>query len=121
MSYGLTWRATEPARAGLVPIGYADGWRRDLGNAATVLIGGRRVPMVGRVCMDQFLADVTSLPEAAEGDEVVLIGAQGDERITADDVAALSGTISWDVLASLQARLPRIYHRNGIIHGIFST
>ncbi len=121
VSYGLTWRASEPAHVGLVPVGYADGWRRNLGNAATVLVGGRRVPMVGRVCMDQFLADVTSLPEAAEGDEVVLIGEQGEERISADEVAALSGTISWDVLASLQARLPRIYHRGGIVEHIFST
>ncbi|MCC7365741.1 MAG: alanine racemase [Dehalococcoidia bacterium] len=115
VSYGLTWRAERPSRAGLVPIGYADGWSRHLSNRGEVLVGGRRCPMIGRVCMDQFLVDVTELPGAAEGDEAVLLGAQGSERITADDVAARSGTISWDVLASLQARLPRIFHRGGIV------
>ena len=115
VSYGLTWRATRPSRVALVPVGYADGWSRHLSNAGQVLIGGRRCPMVGRVCMDQFLADVTDIPGVREGDEIVLIGQQGNERLTADDVASWAGTISWDVLASLQARLPRIFHRNGVV------
>jgi alanine racemase len=115
VSYGLTWRAERPSRVGLVPVGYADGWRRNLGNLGSVLIAGRHCPIVGRVCMDQFLADVTEIPSAAEGDEVVLIGAQGGERITAGEVAELSGTISWDIIASLQARLPRLFHRNGSV------
>jgi alanine racemase len=68
--------------------------------------------------MDHFLVDVTGIPAAAEGDEAVLIGAQGTERITADDIAALTGTISWDVLASLQSRLPRIFHRSGVVECI---
>ncbi len=115
VSYGLTWRATRPSQVALVPVGYADGWSRHLSNAGQVLIGGRRCPMVGRVCMDQFLADVTDVPGVREGDEVVLIGQQSGERLTADDVAEWAGTISWDVLASLQARLPRIFHRNGVV------
>jgi alanine racemase len=115
VSYGLTWRAERASKVGLVPVGYADGWRRSLGNAGRVLIGGRSCPVVGRVCMDQFLADVTDVPGAAEGDEVVLIGSQGGLRITVDEVAALTGTISWDVMASLQARLPRICHRGGVV------
>ncbi|MGD9933300.1 MAG: alanine racemase [Dehalococcoidia bacterium] len=114
-SYGLTWRAARPSRLGLVPVGYADGWRRGLGNTGHVLVRGVRCPMVGRVCMDQFLVDVTDVPDADMGDETVLIGAQGNETITAEEVAGTAGTIPWDVLASLQARLPRLFHRDGIV------
>lgn len=115
VSYGLTWRAERPSRAALVPVGYADGWKRALGNRGHVLVGGRRAPIVGRVCMDQFLIDVTEFPDAAAGDEAVLIGAQGGESIAAGEVAAAADTISWDVLASLGARLPRLAHRCGIV------
>ncbi|HEY4668796.1 MAG TPA: alanine racemase, partial [Tepidiformaceae bacterium] len=118
VSYGLTWRAGRPSRVALVPVGYADGWRRSLGNAGAVLIHGHRCPIVGRVAMDQFMVDVTDLDGGAEGDEAVLIGEQGGERITADDVAQLAGTISWDVLASLQSRLPRLYQRAGSVERI---
>jgi len=118
VSYGLTWRAQRPSRVGLVPIGYADGWHRNLGNRGTVLVRGRSCAMIGRVCMDQFLADVTDVPGAREGDEAVLIGEQGGERISATDVAALAETIPWDVLASLQARVPRLYHRDGRVEHI---
>jgi len=118
VSYGLTWRAKQPSRVGLVPVGYADGWKRSLGNRGEVLVRGQRCPIVGRVAMDHFLVDVTGIAGATEGDEAVLIGTQTNERITADDVAALAGTISWDVLASLQARLPRIFHRHGVVECI---
>ena len=118
VSYGLTWRARRPSRVGLVPVGYADGWKRVLGNTGEVLVRGQRCPIVGRVAMDHFLVDVTDIPGAAEGDETVLIGEQGNERITANDIAELAGTISWDVLASLQSRLPRIFHRGGIVECI---
>jgi alanine racemase len=115
VSYGLTWRAPRPSTIGLVPIGYADGWRRSLGNAGDVLVGGQRCPIVGRICMDQFLVDVTEVPGVAAGDEAVLIGRQGSAGMTAAEVAERAGTIPWDVFASLQARLPRIYHRNGAV------
>lgn len=113
VSYGLTWRAGRPSLAGLVPVGYADGWRRSLSNAGEVLLRGRRCPMIGRVCMDQFLADVTDAPGAAEGEVVTLLGADGPERLTATEVARLAGTIAWDLIAGLSGRLPRIYHRSG--------
>jgi alanine racemase len=113
VSYGLTWRAERPSRVGLVPVGYADGWRRALGNRGEVLVRGRRCRMVGRVCMDQFIVDVTDVPGAAAGDEATLIGHQERERISVSDVAMLAETIAWDVMASLQARLPRLYHRGG--------
>ncbi len=115
VSYGLTWRAARPSRAALVPVGYADGWKRALGNRGHALVGGRRVPIVGRVCMDQFLVDVTDVPDAAAGDEAVLIGAQGGEAIAVREVAEAADTISWDVFASLGARLPRLAHRRGIV------
>jgi alanine racemase len=115
VSYGLTWRAARPSRIGLVPVGYADGWRRSLGNAGQVLAGGHRCPIVGRVCMDQFLIDITDVPGLGPGSEVVLLGTQDGACITADEVAAAAGTIPWDIVASLQARLPRVYHRAGIV------
>ncbi|MFN8507934.1 MAG: alanine racemase [Dehalococcoidia bacterium] len=118
VSYGLTWRASRESRAALVPVGYADGWSRHLGNCGEVLIGGRRCPMVGRVMMDQFVADVTDLPGALEGDEAVLLGSQGSERITANDVATAAGTIPWDTFAALTGRLPRIFHRQGVVERI---
>jgi alanine racemase len=118
VSYGLTWRAGRPSRIALVPVGYADGWRRNLGNAGTVLVGGRLCPIAGRVAMDQFMVDVTDVEGASEGDEVVLIGRQGDAAITADDVAANAGTISWDILSSLGGRLGRLYHRGGRVTDI---
>ncbi|MCC6381377.1 MAG: alanine racemase [Dehalococcoidia bacterium] len=118
VSYGLTWRAARPSRVGLVPVGYADGWRRSLGNCGEVLVGGRRCPIVGRVCMDQFVCDVTDVPGAAVGDEVVLLGGQGSEQITADEVARSAGTIPWDVLASLQGRLPRLFVRGGVVEQV---
>ena len=112
-SYGLTWHASRPSRLALIPVGYADGWRRDLGNNGEVLIGGQRFPMVGRMCMDQFLVDITTAGRPIQaGAEVVLMGRQGGEEITASEVAARAETIPWDVLSSLQARLPRLYVRN---------
>lgn len=118
VSYGHTWRAPSRSIVGLVPVGYGDGWRRSLGNLGYVLVGGQRCPMVGRVCMDQFLVDLTHLPGAeriAEGSEVVLLGAQGSETISAGEVAEETGTISWEVVAALLPRLPRVFHRNGTV------
>ncbi len=115
VSYGLTWRAQRPSRVALVPVGYADGYHRALSNRGHVLAGGRRCPIVGLVCMDQFLIDVTDVPGAATGDEAVLIGEQGGESISAADVAATIDTISYEVLTGLNRRLPRLGHRNGVV------
>lgn len=114
VSYGLEWKASGPAQAALVPVGYADGWRRSLGNRGVVLVGGKRVPMIGRVCMDQFLIDVTGM-DVKEGDEITLLGSQGAERISASEVATLTGTIPWETLSALGRRIPRIYHRSGVV------
>lgn len=108
ISYGRTYVTTAPARIATVPVGYADGWNRLQSSNGCVLVGGKRCPIVGRVCMDQFMVDVTDIP-AVVGDEAVLIGRQGDEIITADEVAARYGTISYEVTSALLPRLPRKY------------
>ena len=107
VSYGRTWTAERPTRLGVLPIGYADGFRRGPANWGEVLIRGRRVPLVGRVCMDMCMVDVTDVPEARTGDEVVLIGEQQGERITAEQVAARLGTINYEVVSQILARVPR--------------
>ena len=115
VSYGLTWRAERQSRVALIAVGYADGYNRGLSNRGQVLVRGRRCPVVGRVCMDNFLVDVTDVPGAASSDETVLIGEQGGETISARDVAAAIDTINYEVLAGLNRRLPRLGHRQGIV------
>ena len=92
----------------MLPIGYADGFARSLGNRARVLVDGRRVPVVGRVCMNITMADVTDVPGVGVGDEVVLIGRQGEAEVTAEELAELSGTINYEVLSRLGAHIPRL-------------
>jgi alanine racemase len=109
VSYGRTFTASRDVRIATIPIGYADGLPRLLSNRGQVLVRGRRVPIVGRVCMDMTMVDVTALPEVHPGDEAVLIGRQGDEEITADEVAELAETISYEILCRIGPRVPRIY------------
>jgi alanine racemase len=91
----------------LLPIGYADGLSRLLSNRGGVLVRGRRAPIAGRVSMDQTILDVTDIPEAEIGDEAVVIGRQGDAAITAYEIADLTGTIPYEVLCGIAARVPR--------------
>ncbi len=113
VSYGRTWRANRPSTIALVMCGYADGLPRILSNRGSMLVQGRRVPIVGRVCMDMSMVDVTDVPNVAEGDEVMVIGRQGDAEITAEEVAELCGTISYEILCGISARVPRVYLRQG--------
>jgi alanine racemase len=113
VSYGRTWRAARPSFIGLVMCGYADGLPRSLSSRGSALVRGQRAPIVGRVCMDMCMVDVTDVPDVATGDEVVLIGCQGEEEISADDVAELAGTISYEILCGVTARVPRLYLRAG--------
>jgi alanine racemase len=113
VGYGRTWIAGRPSKIALIMCGYADGYRRTLSSQAQVLVRGRRAPVAGRIAMDMCMADVTDIPGVARDDEAVIIGEQGGERIDADDLAALAGTISWEILAGITARVPRIYLRNG--------
>jgi alanine racemase len=109
VSYNGTFTARRPTRLAILPIGYADGISRRLSNRGHVLIHGQRAPMVGLVCMDMILVDVTDIPGVIVGDEAVLIGRQGEERITANDIAALLDTIPYEVLCSIGPRIPRLY------------
>lgn len=108
VGYGMRWRAEGPCRIGVLSIGYGDGYPR-LRNQGHVLLHGRRVPLVGGVTMDALMIDLAAVPEARIGDEAVLLGSQGLERITVQELASLRGTVTYDVLAGLRERLPRIY------------
>jgi alanine racemase len=113
VGYGATWRAPVAARVATLPMGYADGLSRQLGNRGSVLIRGRRAPIVGAVSMDMAMIDVTAIDGAAVGDEVVVLGAQegplGRDAISADEIAANAGTIPWEILTSISRRVPRFY------------
>jgi alanine racemase len=111
VSYGGLYETNRPSRLGVLPIGYADGYRRALTNQGEVLVRGRRAPVRGRVCMDQIVVDLTEIPDAQVGDEAVLLGRQGADEITAWEVAAKVDTIVDEVLVGLGARLPRRYRR----------
>jgi len=114
ISYGATYRLTRPSRVATVLIGYGDGYPRRLSNRGEVLIQGRRAPIIGRVCMDQMVVDITDLPSmVAAGDECVCIGAAGTESITAESIAQTTQTTEHEITTSLTSRLPRIY-RNTI-------
>ena len=108
MSYGSTWQSDHPVRVVTMPVGYGDGYFRALSNRGQVLIRGRRYPIVGRVCMDQMMANVEG-DSAYNGDLVTLIGTDGDESITADDLAGWAGTIPYEVLTNINTRVPRVY------------
>ncbi len=107
VGYNGTFVATEPMRLALVAVGYADGLDRSLGNRFQLLVRGQRAPLVGRVSMDQAVVDVTEISGVAAGDEVVLIGTQGDESITAYDHARAAGTIPWEVFTRIGPRVAR--------------
>jgi alanine racemase len=108
ISYGATYITTAPMRIAVLPVGYADGFRRAPANWGEVLIRGQRAPLVGRVCMDQCMVDVTHIAGVRVGDEVALIGRQGEDELTAEAVAERLGTINYEVVAALLARVPRV-------------
>ncbi|MDD5562331.1 MAG: alanine racemase [Thermoanaerobaculaceae bacterium] len=107
IGYGLTYRPTRPSTIAVLPVGYADGYPRALSNRARVILRGRPAPVVGRVCMDILMADVTDVPGAGEGDVATLIGADGGERVSAEELADLAGTINYEILARLSPALAR--------------
>ncbi len=108
VGYGLTYRTTRPTKIGIVPQGYSDGYDRGLSNVGEVLVHGRRCPVIGRIAMNMFAIDLTPVPDARAEDEVVLLGAQGEDRITAEEIAAKLGTINYEVVARVSPLLPRV-------------
>lgn len=109
LSYGRTFVTERTTRVACVAIGYADGVPRALSNKGSVLIRGRRAPIVGRVCMDFLLADITNMADVAPGEEVVLIGTSGNQSISADEVAEQVGTIPYEIMCGISRRVPRTY------------
>jgi alanine racemase len=112
VSYGPTYRTTRTTAIATLPVGYGDGWRRGLSDRSEALVRGQRVPLVGRVAMDAVMADVTDVagPPVTEDDEFVLLGRQGDQAITAHELASTCGTISYEIVTGMSRRLPRVYH-----------
>jgi len=107
ISYGATYVTAEKSKLALLPLGYADGLNRLLSNRGSVIIGGKRAPIRGRVCMDQTILDVTDIPGVNIGDEAVIIGKQEEESISADEIAELLGTINYEVTCMVNKRVPR--------------
>ncbi len=111
ISYGGTFVAEKNMRVATIPVGYGDGYPRSLSNKGEVLIRGKRAKILGRVCMDQFMVDVTDIPDAAFLDPVTLIGQDGEERITVEELGALSGRFHYEFVCCLGKRIPRVYIR----------
>jgi alanine racemase len=110
ISYGQTFITTRESMIGTLPVGYADGYQRLLSNRGQVLVRGQRAPVIGRVCMDLTMIDVTDIRNIQQGDEVVLLGRQNAAEISADEMATWANTISYEILTSIGARVPRIHH-----------
>jgi alanine racemase len=108
VSYGMKFRTDQPRKVAVVPAGYADGLDTRLGNRGYVLVRGRRVPIIGAVCMDMLMIDVTDV-DVAPGDEVVILGTQDGERMDAREMAAAVGTIPWELLCRIGSRIERVY------------
>jgi len=118
VGYGGLWTAPRRSLLATLPVGYGDGWVRAYGGASAALVRGRRVPLVGSVAMDAVMADVSTVPDLTTDDEFVLLGGQGDDRISATELARARTTISWEVLASMAHRVARVYHAAAGLSGI---
>ncbi|HHV59797.1 MAG TPA: alanine racemase [Clostridiaceae bacterium] len=121
ISYGRTFKTQRESRIATLPIGYADGFSRVLSNKARVLVNGEFAPVVGTICMDQCMIDVTELKsEVKVGDEVVVFGTQGSNKITVEEVASLMGTINYEVICIIGKRIPRVYIKNGRVLNVLN-
>lgn len=118
IGYGGTYRRSASGRIAIVPIGYADGYPRLLSNRADALVRGKRVPLAGRVSMDMIALDVTDAGDVAAGDEAVVIGGQGEERITFEELAARTQTITYEIMSGVGVRVPRVFCREGRVVGV---
>ena len=110
ISYGGTFEVEKPMQIATVPVGYADGYPRSLSNKGYVLIHGKRAAICGRVCMDQMMVDVSEIPDVKPGDEVTLIGTDGTETITMEELGDMSGRFNYELACDLNKRIPRIYY-----------
>ena len=115
VSYGGLFTAQKDTRVATIPVGYGDGYPRSLSGRGYVLIHGKKAPILGRVCMDQFMVDISEIPEAMDGDKVTLLGVDGTERITAEELGELSGRFNYEFVCDLGKRIPRVYIQHGEI------
>ena len=113
IGYGATYVTVRTTKIATIPVGYADGYPRALSNKAFVLIRGKRAPIIGRICMDQFMVDVTDIPEVAMGDEVTLIGNDGNDRLTVEEVSEMAGSFNYEFVCDVSWRVPRVYYKAG--------
>lgn len=118
VSYGGTFVAERPMTIATISVGYGDGYPRNLSGKGFVLIDGKRAPILGRVCMDQLMADVSHIPEAKEWDLVTLIGRDGEQEITVEELAEISGGFHYEIICDIGKRVPRVYMRDGKIAGV---
>lgn len=119
ISYGGTFVTTRPTLVATVPVGYADGYRRSLSGKFYVLIHGKRAPILGRICMDQMMVDVTDIPETAVEDKVVLVGRSGEEAITMEQISAVADSFNYEFVCGISRRVPRIYVSGGkTVHSV---
>lgn len=118
ISYGCTFKAENDMLVATLPVGYADGYPRSVSNKAQVLIKGCRANVIGRVCMDQMMIDVTHVPNVKMGDVATLLGCDGNEKITAEEIAKLDGTISYEILCDIGRRVPRVYLKSGKVENV---
>lgn len=115
IGYGATYITKRVTRVATIPVGYADGYPRSLSNKASVLIRGKRAPIIGRICMDQFMVDVTDIEDVAMGDVVTLVGNDGDEIISVEEVAEMAGSFNYEFICGVSWRVPRVYCKNGSV------
>ena len=113
ISYGATYKTTRPTVVATIPVGYADGYRRSLSGKFHVLIRGQKAPILGRICMDQMMVDVTHIPDVAINDKVVLVGKYGEEAITMEEIAAAADSFNYEFVCGISRRVPRIYTSGG--------
>ena len=119
IGYGGTYTTSRPTRVATIPVGYADGYRRNLSGRFYVLIHGKKAPILGRICMDQMMVDVTEIPEAQLHDTVVLVGRDGEECITVEEIAARGDSFNYEFVCGISRRVPRVYTRNGqVVHSV---
>ena len=112
IGYSATYTTKRRSQIATIPVGYADGYPRSLSNRASVLIRGQRAPIVGRVCMDQMMVDVTDIPEAALGDLVTLVGCDGEEKLSTEEISEMAGSFNYEFVCDVSRRVPRVYYKH---------
>ena len=119
ISYNSTYITNKNTKIATIPVGYADGYPRSLSSKGRVLINGKSAPIIGRICMDQFMVDVTEIENVKEGDKVTLLGADGDEYISVEEIAGMAGSFNYEFVCDIGKRVPRVYYKNGKKVGTF--